>query len=133
MAGPSAAEAPKPKESPSKKRSEGGGVYFDQRGMGLTSSGRQEEGQAFSGPNAGKVESLIDKSVGIQQDSLDMLRQIFQETQKVAVALTAAGAAASKGDSAANDKPSIKEQDRRNMGRKEATKDSSLDMKRKVV
>lgn len=107
------------------------GVFVDRRGSSLVARERRESGEAMAGPSMAGIESRLDKSVGIWQDQLDVLKDILVnvKTETVANAIAAAVASAVKG--AANDKPSMKEQDKANMGRKNMSPSSSLDFSRK--
>lgn len=86
----------------------------------------------MAGISTAGIESRFDKSIGIQQDSLAVLKDILSnvKTENVAKALSEAVAVIMK-SSAANDKPTLKEKDEINMGRRKPTFSSSLDFDRK--
>ncbi len=114
--------------------SSGGGVFVDSRGSSMLARERREAGESFTGPNLGNIETALDKSVGIQQDSLAVLKDILEnvKTEKVAEMLAAALATVAKA-SQSNSADSLKEQDNRNMGRTGRAQSPSLDMSRKVM
>lgn len=114
--------------------SSSGGVFVDSRGSSMLARERREAGEAFTGPNMGNIETALDKSVGIQQDSLAVLKDILEnvKTEKVAEMLAAALASVVKA-SQSNSADSLKEQDNRNMGRTGRAQSPSLDMSRKVM
>ena len=114
--------------------SSSGGVFVDSRGSSMLARERRESGESFTGPNMGNIETALDKSVGIQQDSLAVLKDILEnvKTEKVAEMLAAALATVAKA-SQGNSADSLKEQDNRNMGRTGRAQPPSLDMSRKVM
>ena len=114
--------------------SSSGGVFVDSRGSSMLARERREAGESFTGPNLGNIETALDKSVGIQQDSLAVLKDILEnvKTEKVAEMLAAALATVAKA-SQSNSADSLKEQDNRNMGRTGRAQSPSLDMSRKVM
>lgn len=114
--------------------SSAGGVFVDSRGSSMLARERREAGESFTGPNLGNIETALDKSVGIQQDSLAVLKDILEnvKTEKVAEMLAAALATVAKA-SQSSSADSLKEQDNRNMGRTGRVQSPSLDMSRKVM
>lgn len=95
---------------------------------------RQEAGQTFSGPSKSDLAPLLDKTLEYQKSMDSTLKEILENvrTEKVAQVLSAALAAISK-DAKASEQPSMKEQDKLNMGRVSQAQPASLDLRRKTV
>lgn len=127
-AGPNAGQrrAPEPKSSSS-------GLFIENRMPGVPSSGRVESGEGM-GANFGSITSALDKSVGIQQESLGVLREILSnvKVEKVAEVIATMIAASNKAAKPSEEKASPKEQDKLNLGRKDQTGPSALDMRRRI-
>jgi len=125
-AGPAAGQkkAPEPKSSSS-------GLFLDNRTPGVVSTGRTESGEGMAA-GFGSLSTALDKSVGIQQESLVVLREILSnvKVEKVAEMMATVVSATTKAAKAGDEKASPKEQDRINLGRKDKSGSSALDMRR---
>jgi soluble lytic murein transglycosylase-like protein len=124
--GPSAGQ----KKAPEAKSSNSG-IFLDTRSPGVSSSGRVESGEGMAG-GIGSLTSALDKSVGIQQESLEVLREILSnvKVEKVAEMMAGIVNATTKAAKATDEKASPKEQDKINLGRKDKSGSSALDMRR---
>lgn len=110
------------------------GVFVDSRGNSPAAVERRESGQQMAGPSMTKLEASFDKSLGIQEDQLSVLKDILSEVKVENIAKVLAAAIASMNKGAENtDKGSVKEQDKANMGRKGQAASSSLDMSRRSM
>lgn len=109
------------------------GVYVDPRGNSAAARERRAAGESMAGPAMDTIAEKLDKSVGIQQDQLSVLRDILGAIQPEKIAEVLAAAMAASGKAAANSAESAKEQDRRNMGRSKPVPPSSVDFSRKAI
>lgn len=109
------------------------GVYVDKRGSSLIARERREAGEQFTGPNLGKIESSLDKSIGIQQDQLTVLKDILENVKTEKVAETLAAILSKFSTEKSSPAEQLREADNRNMGRSGPTPRSSLDLSRKVA
>jgi hypothetical protein len=126
-----AASAAKTEESPKMLPSSSGGIFIPRDGNTPLARERREQGQSMAGPNLQGVEASLTQSVKIQQESLDILKSILAEVkaEKVAEVLAAAVSAAM----AANKPNPLKEADQKNMGRRNESGRSALDLRRNVA
>ena len=110
------------------------GVFVDKRGNSPFARERREAGEAMAGPSIASITTALDKSNGIQQESLDILKGILEnvKTEKVAEMLSSALAAMMKGASA-SEGATQKDQDNQNMQRSGKVQPPSLDMRRKSM
>lgn len=110
------------------------GVFVDKRGNSPFARERREAGEAMAGPSIASITTALDKSNGIQQESLDILKGILEnvKTEKVAEMLSSALAAMMKGASA-SEGTTQKDQDNQNMQRSGKVQPPSLDMRRKSM
>jgi hypothetical protein len=109
------------------------GVYVDKRGSSLIARERREAGEQFTGPNLGKIENSLDKSIGIQQDQLTVLKDILENVKTEKVAETLAAILSKFSTEKSSPAEQLREADNRNMGRSGPTPRSSLDLSRKVA
>lgn len=125
-AGPNAGQ--KRVEEPRRQNS---GIFLDSRPQLANVSSRPESGDSMAS-GFGSITSTLDKSVGIQQESLNVLREILKNvnvktvTEAMAGIVTASATVAKTKEA----EPSPKEEDRRNLGRKDLTGSSALNMRR---
>lgn len=110
--------------------SKSGGIFVDARGNSHLAREHRESGQALAGPDLGRVESALEKSVTIQTESLDVLKSILSEVKAEKVAEVLAQAIATVVSSQKTNP--LKEADQRNLGRKTDTGRSSLDLTRRA-
>lgn len=109
------------------------GVFVNSGGSSpLARERRQQMGEGMAGPTGGGVETLLGKSVEVQQNQLDVLKQIAErlDPETLAKLLAAAVGAGSKGQ--ASNESDAKQQDKRNMGRLNEAVPSSLNFKRQA-
>lgn len=115
------------------KPSSSGGLFVDSRASGFDNTPSKGTGQAMAGPSSTKLEAGVDKSNELLGSQLSVLKDILTEVKsdKLINALKEAMAAMSK--NASNDGESMKEKDKRNMGRRDTAVNSSVDFSRKSM
>lgn len=118
------------------KPSSNSGLFVDSRASGFDApSAPKASGQPMAGPiSTVKLEASLDKSNELLDSQLKVLKELLVEAKsdRLPKIIAEAIAAATKA-SASNDSESVKEKDKRNMGRKEAGVSSSLDLSRKAM
>lgn len=125
-------------QRPSASRSDGGmipassagGVFVSSAGNSSAAQQRRQQGEGFSQGSLSKIEISLDKSLEIGQSQLDVLKDIAAKLDPKALAALLAAAVSAK-DSASN-QDSVKEQDKRNMGRTTQAVQSSIDFRRQA-
>lgn len=110
-----------------------GGLLFDTRNPATAATeGRSDMGAPNTSSNMAKVEVLMEKSVSVQTESLKVLKSIDEKLNHEALGKLFATAAAAASATAPKEE-TVKEKDKREMGRTSQARSSSVDMSRKIA